>query len=93
MSIGKKLYQGTAWNAISQFGTQAVNFVTVVILARVLSPKDFGLVGMVTVFTFFLGYFTEFGRWFKRRLFRLNHNNANFGINLADSGLADYLAG
>ena len=34
---------------------------SLIILARLLSPKDFGLVGMVTAFTGFLGVFRDFG--------------------------------
>lgn len=61
MSLGKSLYKGAVWNTVSQFGTQAINFITIIILARLLDPKEFGLVGMVSVVTSFLGYFTEFG--------------------------------
>lgn len=61
MSITKKLAIGAIWNSISQFGGQGINFVVTLILARLLTPEDFGLVGMVTVFTSFLGYFSEFG--------------------------------
>ena len=61
MSIRHKLYKGVFWNSVSQFGSQLINFITIVILARLLDPKDFGLVGMVAVITSFLGYFTEFG--------------------------------
>lgn len=61
MSLKKKLFKGAVWNAISQFGSQAINLFIIVILARLLEPKDFGLVGMVSVITSFLGYFTELG--------------------------------
>src|SRR5215469_7524163 len=44
---------------------QAANFVlrlgSVMILARLLSPRDFGLVGMVTALTGVLGLFRDFG--------------------------------
>jgi O-antigen/teichoic acid export membrane protein len=61
MSIKKKLIKGAVWNAISQFGSQGINLLIIVALARLLEPRDFGLVGMVSVITSFLGYFTEFG--------------------------------
>lgn len=61
VSISKGLFKGAIWNAVSQFGTQGINFVVIIILARLLGPKDFGLVGMVSVITSFLGYFTECG--------------------------------
>jgi O-antigen/teichoic acid export membrane protein len=61
LSIKVKLFKGAIWNGISQFGSQGINFVITIILARLLSPYEFGLVGMVGVFTAFIGYFTEFG--------------------------------
>lgn len=61
MSIKEKLYKGIFWNSISQFGAQGINLLITVILARLLVPQDFGILGMVTVLTAFLGYFTEFG--------------------------------
>jgi O-antigen/teichoic acid export membrane protein len=49
---------------VSTFG-QASNFIlrtgSMVVLARILSPEDFGLVGMVTASTGFLGLFRDCG--------------------------------
>ncbi|MCX7725658.1 MAG: lipopolysaccharide biosynthesis protein [Chitinispirillaceae bacterium] len=59
--ILRKLVYGGFWNALSQFGGQAINFVVTLILARLLSPKEFGLIGMVLVFSNFLLYFTNLG--------------------------------
>jgi len=61
MLIRHKLYKGSIWNAISQFGSQGINFILLIILARLLAPSDFGLLAMVTVVCGFLGYFSEFG--------------------------------
>jgi len=44
------LIQGFVWNSLEMFGRQGVDFATTLILARLLSPKHFGLVGMMTVF-------------------------------------------
>lgn len=60
-SIRQKLLKGSIWNSLAQFGAQGINFVLVIILARLLEPRDFGLLGMVLVITGFLGYFSEFG--------------------------------
>lgn len=38
------------WSAIQRFGTLILSFITNLILARFLSPEDFGLVGILTVF-------------------------------------------
>lgn len=61
MSIKGKVIIGSIWNAISQAGTQGINIVIMIVLAALLGPENFGLIGMVTVFTGFLGFFTEFG--------------------------------
>lgn len=61
MSMKQKIIKGSIWNAISQIGTQGINFVIMILLAALLGPKNFGLIGMVTVITAFLGYFSEFG--------------------------------
>src|SRR5262249_10840616 len=51
--------------AVISIGAQAANFVlrtgSMMILARLLFPKDFGLVGMATAFTGVLGLFKDAG--------------------------------
>jgi teichuronic acid exporter len=61
VNIGKKLLSGSFWNSIGEFGQQFINLLLTLVLARLLAPEDFGLVGIVAIFTSFLGYFTEFG--------------------------------
>lgn len=50
MSLRKKSVLGVFWVFIQQFSNQAVTFIISVILARLLMPSDFGLIGMVAVF-------------------------------------------
>lgn len=38
------------WTFAQQFGTQAIGFIISIVLARVLLPKEFGLIGMISVF-------------------------------------------
>ncbi|MDE6577431.1 MAG: lipopolysaccharide biosynthesis protein [Muribaculaceae bacterium] len=38
------------WNVISQFGQSGITMLSTVILARMLTPDDFGLIGIVTIF-------------------------------------------
>lgn len=38
------------WVTIEKIGSQSINFITQLILARILLPEDFGLVAMVAVF-------------------------------------------
>ena len=59
--IKTKLRNGAIWNSLAQFGQQGTNFILTLILARLLSPEDFGLLGMATVISGFIAYFSEFG--------------------------------
>jgi len=56
-----KLLRGSLWNGVSQFGSQALNLAITILLARRLTPADFGIFGMAVIFTAFIGYFSEFG--------------------------------
>ena len=61
----KDLKAKTIRGGFARVCAQAANFVlrvvSLMILARLLDPKDFGLVGMVTAFTGVLGLFRDFG--------------------------------
>ena len=57
----KKTVTGLKWNMISQVVTQIVTFGIGILLMRLLSPNDFGLIGMVTVFSGFVAIFKDFG--------------------------------
>jgi PST family polysaccharide transporter len=61
----KDLKQKTIQGGFARLCAQAANFllrlVSLMILARLLGPKDFGLVGMVTAFTGVLSLFRDFG--------------------------------
>ena len=46
---------------MSQIGRHIFQFVTTVVLARLLVPEDFGLIAMISVFTGFAGTFTQIG--------------------------------
>jgi teichuronic acid exporter len=49
-NLKEKTVKGISWNLIEQFGLQGIRFVLGVIMARLLTPADFGLIGMITVF-------------------------------------------
>lgn len=50
MSLKKIALSGMVWTAAQQFSTQGVNFIVSIILARILLPDEFGLIGMIAVF-------------------------------------------
>ena len=61
MRITRRIARGGMWNAVSEFGNQAINTILTIVLARMLLPADFGLIGKVVVITGFVGYFVELG--------------------------------
>lgn len=61
MPNGKKAMKGIAWSAIERFAVQGVQFIVSLILARILTPEDFGLVAIVIVFLQILQTINESG--------------------------------
>ena len=61
MSLKKSAIFGFKWSSISQFGRQITLLITTVVLARLVSPSDFGLIGMATVVTGFITIFKDLG--------------------------------
>src|SRR5271154_5014072 len=61
----KDLKEKTVRGGLARLCAQAANFAlrlgSLMVLARLLGPKDFGLVGMVTAFTGVLNLFRDFG--------------------------------
>jgi O-antigen/teichoic acid export membrane protein len=49
-NLKESAVSGVFWVTAERFGIQFVNFVVSIVLARLLMPKDFGIVGIVTVF-------------------------------------------
>ncbi|GFD79983.1 lipopolysaccharide biosynthesis protein [Tenacibaculum sp. KUL118] len=60
-SLKKKALSSVAWSGSIQILTQLINFGLGIILARLLSPEDFGLIAMVLVFTGISQLLTDFG--------------------------------
>ncbi len=50
MSLKQKTIAGLFWNAIDKFSAMGLEFVIGIILARLLTPEEFGLIGMIAVF-------------------------------------------
>jgi len=59
--LRQKTISGIGWTILAKIGKQLLQFFITIILARLLTPKDFGLVGMVIVFTGFATLFGELG--------------------------------
>ena len=50
-SLKDKTVKGTFWSAADTFLAQGVSFVVGIVLARLLTPEEYGLIGIVTIFT------------------------------------------
>lgn len=70
-SIKNKLLSGIIWNAIEKVLVKGSAFAIGVILARLLSPSDFGLIGMLSVFIAISTIFIESG--FAKALIQNQH--------------------
>ena len=49
-SIKEQTLSGLKWNTIGQFSTYAIHFVLGIIIARQLTPSDYGVIGMLAIF-------------------------------------------
>lgn len=50
-SLKDKTVKGTFWSAADAFLGQGVSFIVGLVLARILTPNEYGLIGIVTIFT------------------------------------------
>lgn len=50
LSLKQKTISGLIWSFIDNFSNNGIKFIFGIILARLLSPTEFGLIGMVTIF-------------------------------------------
>ena len=49
-SLKLKTVKGVVWSSIERFSMQGVQFLIMIIMARLLTPKDYGLIGMLAIF-------------------------------------------
>lgn len=49
-SLKNKTITGVFWSSVERFSIQGIHFLVTLVLARILTPKDFGLIGMLAVF-------------------------------------------
>lgn len=50
-SLKNKTVKGVAWSGINNVFSFGMTFVVGIVLARILSPDDYGLLGIITIFT------------------------------------------
>lgn len=85
-NLRTRTISGVSWSAVSQAVTQVFAFTISIVLARLLGPKAYGLIGMVTVFTGFAALFGGLGLGaaiVQRKDLEPRHLNTAFWVNVA----------
>ena len=49
-SLKNKTVKGVIWSSVERFSVQGVQFLVMLVIARLLDSKDFGLVGILAIF-------------------------------------------
>ncbi len=60
-SLKKQTIKGVAWSGLEKFSTFFVTFIVNIVMARLLSPADYGVVGIIAVFVSFSQLFIDGG--------------------------------
>lgn len=60
-SITNKTIKSVSWSAIERFSVQIIQFVISIILARLVLPSEYGLIGMLTIFIAIAQSFVDSG--------------------------------
>ncbi len=50
MSLQNRALSGIGWTFLEQFGSKVMSFIVQIILARLIAPEEFGLLGMILIF-------------------------------------------
>lgn len=62
MSVTRqKVFSNMIWRFLERTGAQLVQFIVAIVLARILSPEDYGTIALVTVFITILNVFVDSG--------------------------------
>jgi O-antigen/teichoic acid export membrane protein len=61
VALDKRLVGGIAWTAAAKWSGQILAWACLLIVARLLKPADFGLMGMAAVYLGLVNIFSEFG--------------------------------
>lgn len=57
----KKIVSNLIWRFAERVGAQLVSFVVSIVIARLLTPSDYGVVALITVFIAILQVFVDSG--------------------------------
>jgi O-antigen/teichoic acid export membrane protein len=60
-NLKSKTFSGFLWNLSERVGVRIIQFLPTILLARLLTPEEFGLIGMLTIFIAVAGSFLDSG--------------------------------
>lgn len=60
-SLKHQAVKGVMWSAVERFSVQGIQFVLSIIIARLVSPSDFGLIAMLSIFIAIAQTFVDSG--------------------------------
>ena len=60
-SLKEKTFKGSIWSLMQQFGTTFISFLSNIVLARLLTPDDYGCIGMLAIFILISNIFINGG--------------------------------
>jgi teichuronic acid exporter len=60
-ALDRSMLSGLAWTGAAKWGVQALSWVSTIFVVRLLTPTDYGIVGMAAAFVGFLQPLSDFG--------------------------------
>ncbi len=60
-SLDRSLLNGLAWTSAAKWGSQVLSWASTLVVARLLTPEDYGLVGMASIYLGLVTMLSEFG--------------------------------
>lgn len=93
-SLKQKAAKGVLWSTIERFSVQGVQFLIMIVMARLLTPHDYGIIGMLAIFIAVAQSLIDSG--FSQALIRKQNrtetdNNTVFYFNIVVSGLLYFI--
>ncbi len=60
-NLKQKAASGMVWTALRKYSTMVIQFISGIILARLLTPHDYGCIGMLAIFMVLANTFIDAG--------------------------------
>lgn len=60
-SVNKSITNGILWTAVGKYSTVIISIIVTAVLARLISPKEFGVVAIASVAIAFLSMISNMG--------------------------------